>query len=45
MKGVGGRYTVRELGTELLEGGDFSFGLVANATSASDFSMQEVVFC
>ena len=41
MRGVSGSFTVRLLDTERLASGDFNFGLVANATSAADLSMQE----
>ena len=45
MTGVGGSFTVGELDTELIVGVDITFDLVANATSATEFLMQELVSC
>ena len=42
MRGVGGKFTGGEPGTELLVSGDFIFDIVAKATFAKDLSMLEL---
>ena len=45
IRGVGGSFTVRELDSQHLASGDFTFGIDAKATSATDFSMLELASC